>query len=389
MEERLAELVQALVRINSVNATLANGPGEEAIARFVAAQLEGAGLAPEVQAVGNRQYNVVACVRGRGEAPPLVLNAHLDTVGVEGNPALLTPRREGDRVYGRGSYDMKGSVAVMVLLGEVLARQPLPGDVWLTFSADEEDRSRGTEHLVRHWLPTLDPPPVGVIVLEPTEEQIGVAHKGFVWLEVEVHGRAAHGSRPDEGVDAILPLGRALRELGRLAGELESRPPHPLLGHGSLHASLVEGGSAWSVYPAWARLRWERRTLPGEDEAAVARELDRVVQAMQPGPWWVEGRLVFARSPHEVAPEAAVVRALRQARPEAKLVGMAFWTDAALFGAAGLPAVLFGPCGHGAHADEEWVSVRSLARTLETLLAVVRTTWPAAHANPAAGGERE
>lgn len=376
MEERLAGLVQDLVRTNSVNATLANGPGEEAVARFVAAQLQAAGLSPEVQVAGDRQYNVVASIRGRGEAPPLVLNAHLDTVGVEESPALLNPRREGDRVYGRGAYDMKGSVAVMVLLGEMLARRPPPGDVWLTFSADEEDRSRGTEHLVRHWLPALDPPPAGVIVLEPTEEQIGVAHKGFAWLEVEVHGRAAHGSRPDEGVDAILPLGRALQALERLGRELEESVAHPLLGHGSLHASLIEGGTAWSVYPAWARLRWERRTLPDEDEALVARELERVVHAAASGPWRVEGRIVFVRLPHQVSPESPVVRALRRARPEAQQVGMAFWTDAALFGEAGVPAVLFGPCGHGAHAADEWVSVSSLTRTLETLLDVVYTTWP-------------
>ncbi len=196
-------------------------------------------------------------------------------------PAPFTLRREGDRLYGRGAYDMKGGVAVMLALAESFSNHPPAADVWLTFSADEEDRSLGTEQLVRDWLPTVAPKPAAAVFLEPTEEAIGVSHKGFTWFEIEILGQAAHGSRPAEGIDAILPLREALCELDRIRSRLSERPPDPRLGHASLHGGRIEGGSALSVIPARALLQWERRTLPDEDPHDVDRELDRVAAAVQ------------------------------------------------------------------------------------------------------------
>lgn len=378
MERRLQELLGDLVACNSINPTLAGGPGELDIAALIAHTLERAGLQPKVHEVAPGRANVVAVARGRGQAPPLLLNAHVDTVGVEGMEAPFTLRRDGDRLYGRGAYDMKGSAAVMLALAEHYATTPPPGDVLLTFVADEEDHSLGTEYLAKHWLPSLDTPPAAAIVLEPTEEKIAVAHKGFAWLEVEVAGRAAHGSRPDEGIDAALPLGAALSELAALASELAVQPADPLLGHASLHVGQLSGGTAWSVYPAHARLGWERRTLPGEPDAVIHDELERVLHALeiQPGGQRVSGRVVFSRRPHVVPVKSLPVHLLQQACPDAEIAGVAFWADSALLGAH-LPTALYGPRGHGAHAVDEWVSLSSLARVYEAVAHVVESMTPA------------
>lgn len=264
---------------------------------------------------------------------------------------------------------MKGGVAVMLALAESFSKHPPAADVWLTFSADEEDRSLGTEQLVRDWLPTVAPKPAAAVFLEPTEEAIGVAHKGFSWFEIEVLGQAAHGSRPAEGIDAILPLREALAELDRIRSRLSERPPDPLLGHASLHAGRIEGGNALSVIPARALLQWERRTLPDEDPPDVNRELDRVVAAVQrlPGSHRVTGRKIFSRPPYQAPAAAEIIARLRHALPAAPLTGLSFWADSALMGLAGVPSVLFGPVGHGAHAVDEWVSLKSLITVYEVL----------------------
>ena len=372
MEQRLQTLLSELVACNSINPTLAGGPGERAIAALIARLLEAMGLQPEVQDVALDRANVVALVRGRGKAPPLLLNAHVDTVGVEDMDAPFTLRRDGDRLYGRGTYDMKGSAAVMLALAERYTATPPPGDVLLTFVADEEDRSLGTEYLVKHWLPSLETPPAAALVLEPTEEKIAVAHKGFAWLELAVEGRAAHGSRPDEGIDAALPLGAALSELAAIARALAAEPADPLLGHASLHVGHLRGGTAWSVYPAQAHLGWERRTLPGESEATLHTELDRVLQAVaaEPGGHRADGQVVFTRLPHLVPVKSLPVRLLQQACPDAEIAGVAFWADAALLGEH-MPTALYGPQGHGAHAIDEWVSLRSLGRVYEAMITII------------------
>lgn len=372
-ENDIILVLSKLVEINSINPTQSSGPGEDEIAQFVAQYLKKLGLKPETQPVGHNRKNVVAVIPGARHENPLLLNAHLDTVGVEGMDNPFKLRREGDRLYGLGAYDMKGSIAVMLLLAGYFSQHKPPVDILLTFVADEEDKSLGMEYLVEKWLPERSTLPIGGVFLEPTEQDIGVSHKGFVWYEIEVIGKGGHGGRPAEGIDAILPLNAALGELSRIQTEQLSDKGDPLLGRASLHAGIIEGGTALSVIPSRSRLQWERRTLPGESHKELDLELEQVIQAVRnmPGNHKVRGREIFTRPPYEVSHQAHIVKRLQDVSPRSKLVGVSFWADSALAGIAGIPSVLFGPIGHGAHSVEEWVSLKSLVRVYEVLRQLV------------------
>ncbi|MBW2431428.1 MAG: M20/M25/M40 family metallo-hydrolase [Deltaproteobacteria bacterium] len=373
MEKQFISLLSRLVRINSVNSTLSGGPGEAELAKFVLYHLQQLNLRAEIQTIAPGRANVVARVPGSGQNNSLLLNSHLDTVGVEGMTDPFTLRQEEDKLYGRGAYDMKGSVAVMLLLADFLIRHPPPLDILLTFVADEEDKSAGMEYLVDKWLLAVSPRPIGAIFLEPTEEEIGVSHKGFNWYELEVNGKAAHGSRPEEGIDAILPLRSALEELNRIQHDLKERDPDPLLGYASLHSSIIEGGTELSVIPSHSRLQWERRTLPGESQRDLAQELERIYQAVKnhPGGHATTAREFFVRPPHSIPDDALILKRFQQASPQSAAVGLSYWADSALAAQAGIPSVLFGPIGHGAHAVDEWVSLKSLIRVYEVLKKVI------------------
>ncbi len=369
MENSIVTLLRELVRINSVNLTLSQGPGENEIVKFIQHRLDELELHPEIHAVAPERYNLTAVVSGATPGKSLLLNGHLDTVGVEGMDAPFVLRQEDDRLYGRGAYDMKGSLAVILLLAEYFTHHPPPLDILLTFVADEEDKSLGMDHLVEKWLPDISPLPIGAIFLEPTEEDIGVCHKGFSWYELEVAGKAAHGSQPEKGIDAILPLRSALDELSKIQAELLNCKPDPLLGFATLHSSMIAGGTELSVIPSYSRLQWERRTLPEESRQTLELELERTVQAVydHPGDHEVKGRQLFLRPPYRVPDDAEILSRLQKASPQSRLVGLPFWADSALAGKAGIPSVLFGPTGHGAHAVDEWVSLNSLVRIFETL----------------------
>jgi acetylornithine deacetylase len=369
MENKIISILSDLVGIDSVNLTLANGPGEIEIAEFVHQYLHRLGLDAEIQIVAPGRANVVCILSGTIRNRSILLNAHLDTVGVENMQDPFVLKQQGDKLFGRGAYDMKGSAALMLLLAEYLVQERPPIDVYLTFVADEEDKSIGMTHLVDKWLPQISPLPMGAIVLEPTELQIGVGHKGFTWYEIEIIGKAAHGSRPAEGVDAILPLRAALDEINNIQTELYNRPADHLLGHATVHSSLIEGGSELSVIPARSKLLWERRSLPEESQQDLSGELKRILAAVEnhPGAHTVKGQELFVRPPYRVSDKAEVLKCLQSASPQSKPVGLSFWADSALCAKAEIPSVLFGPVGHGAHAVDEWVSLKSLAKVYAVL----------------------
>ena len=362
------QLAAALVSIDSVNPDLVpGGAGETEIATFVAAWLREAGLEVELIEAAPGRPSVVGVARGSGGGSSLMLNAHMDTVGVEGMARPFSADIRGGRLYGRGAYDMKGSLAACMLAVSRLASDGLAGDVVLAAVADEEHASIGMQSVLRERRTDA------AIVTEPTGLGVCIAHKGFVWAEIELEGRAAHGSRPDEGRDAIIAMAPVLTRLADLQASLDAAPGHPLVGPGSVHASLIEGGQELSSYPARCVLSLERRTAPGENADEFKRECEALIEGLE----GTELRLGLARDPFEVERDAAVVGAMgRAAREvtgaEARIYGETYWMDAALIQAAGVPTVVFGPAGAGAHSVEEWVDLASVQACSDALVAAAR-----------------
>jgi acetylornithine deacetylase len=278
-----------------------------------------------------------------------------------------TPRIESERLYGRGAYDMKAGVAAALIAVREVSRRGLAGDVVLAAVADEEHASLGMQEALRRL--SAD----AAVVTEPTELQLTVAHKGFVWSEIEVTGRPAHGSRPHLGVDAIVKMGAVLRQLEQLERSLAERT-HPLLGRASVHASLIEGGVELSSYPARCKLGLERRTLPGETGREIEAELESLLERCRQADAQFEAahRILLVREAFEIDPQDEFVALATEVAGEVlgepvAIGGASYWTDAAFIAAAGIPTVLFGPGGEGAHAVEEWVSLtdtEAVARTL-------------------------
>lgn len=365
------DLLDALVRIDSVNPGLdRNGAGEVQIAAYVAEWGRSAGLNVEVlDRTAGRLSLILRGGRDRG-GRRLLLCGHLDTVGLAGNPDGLTPRIEGDRFYARGAYDMKAGLAAALIAGRDAALAGVGGEVIVAAVADEELASLGVQEVLTHLGETkID----GAVVTEPTERQIGTAHRGFAWTELTVTGVAAHGSRPHLGADAILAAGHLLVAFDDFDQQVRGRP-HPFLGPGNVHASLIRGGTEESTIPDRCVFTVERRTLPGETvervEADVA-DLLRRCRFADPR-LDVSTRTVLYRPPMETLPTAPIVKALvAVAEPGTTLAPMSYWADSALIAATGIPTVLYGPDGEGAHGDIEWVSLSGtrIATTVLTRLA--------------------
>ena len=374
-------LLQGLVRHDSRNPSLCPGaPGEGPVAAWLAEVLTDWGMAVTLQPVAPGRHNVVARV-GPSDGPgrSLMFNGHLDVVDVG---QMVHPpfdaTVDGDRMFGRGTSDMKGGVAAMCAAAARVASQ-LTGPLIVAGVIDEEYESLGTRALIASGI-RAD----AAVVTEPTRLTIGPAHRGFTWVEFECSGVAAHGSRYDLGIDAIAHAAALLAELGRLETTVLGTRRHPLLGRPSLHAATISGGTGWSTYPDRCVLRIERRTLPGESTPEVLAEFGRVCDAVRAEvpALRVTMRHVLTQAPSDVATDAPIVTslgdALRATGHPAPLTGVSAWTDAALLNAAGIPAICFGPGDMGlAHADEEYISLDEVDRATD-VLARLALDWTAA-----------
>jgi acetylornithine deacetylase len=362
-----------LVAANSVNPSLVPGaPGEAAAAEVARAAMTAAGLDVITQFAAPGRPNVIGVLEGREPGPSMMFCGHLDTVGVEGMTDPFVPRIEGDRLFGRGAQDMKGGVAAMIAAAAALAPTWRRGRLVVAAVADEEHMSLGAEALVRDFRADM------AIVTEPTDLRVAVAHKGFAWVDIVTHGRAAHGSRPDEGRDAIAYMGRVLGALEARDRELRSRPPIPFQGTGSLHASIIRGGRELSSYPDHCVLQVERRTVCGEDDAAVHAEVDAILGSLAAADrdFRADARVTACRPAYRLDPAHALPRALGDALSarglDGEATGMSFWTDAAVLAAAGVPSVLFGPGGAGLHSLSEYVNVPDVLACRDVLVAGTR-----------------
>lgn len=360
-----------LVRINSINPSIApDGPGEAQIAAYVARALGALGLETAVREPEPSRATAVGTLKGSGGGRSLMLHGHADTVGVDGMPGPFSATIRGGRLYGRGAHDMKGSLAACIGAAKALvdARAQLKGDLVIAAVADEEYGSLGTTDLVGRY------PVDAAIVTEPTNLDICLAHKGYIWIEVETKGKAAHGSRFAEGIDANMHMGRFLAELEKLERALRAGPAHPLVGPPSLHAAMMNGGSGLSTYAARCTLKIERRTIPGETEAKAVAEIRAIVDRLAAADptFSATVRPFFVREPFEVSPDAEIVKVLSRSAREVldrlpALVGDTPWMDSALLAEAGVETAVMGPRGAGEHSIEEWVDLDSVVQMAEIL----------------------
>ncbi len=374
MSDYAINLLRDLIAIDSVNPSLVpGGAGEKEIADAVAAELRKIGLDVELEDAAPGRPNVIGVLEGRAPGRSLMYCGHLDTVGVIGMDAPFDPVEREGRLYGRGSADMKGGVASMIAAARSIAHSGLAsGRVIVAAVADEEYASVGAAAVIKRWHAD------GAFVLEPTDLEIGIAHKGFSWVEITTDGIAAHGSRPLEGRDAILRMGRVLSGLESLHRELQLKPPHPIVGNASLHASLITGGRELSTYPDRCTLQLERRTISGESAETALHEIHQILDRLktEDPEFSAHAKFLFGQPPYEIPPDHDLPSILRselvRQKRAAKSSGMTFWTDAAILAQAGIPSVIFGPGGAGIHGLEEYVRIEEVLVCRDVLIDATR-----------------
>ncbi len=364
-------VARELIAIDSVNPDLVpRSAGEGAVATWCADWLAARGFDVTTYESRVGRPSLAAISRGSGGGRSLMLNGHLDTVGVAtwvGEP--FTPELRDGNLYGRGAFDMKGGVAAMLVAAARTAGQRR-GDVIVTLVADEEFGSHGTEEVLTHV--TAD----AAIVTEPSGLEVTLAHRGFAWFEIEITGVAAHGSQPERGIDAIEHAARVMTALDDLRSSLERGPGHPVLGHGTVRVSTIDGGVDAATVAPLCTLTVERRFLPGETPAFVEQQLRDAILAV-PGRATTDVRTLVARGAFEADPDWPIVASVsahveRVRGAPAITRGEPFWADAGLILEAGIPCLIIGVDGGGAHADIEWATTRSIEQLTDILEGTIR-----------------
>lgn len=359
-----------LVKINSVNPSLEQGgAGERDIGNYIHNALLSLGFDSTIETLAPKRVNIIGKRKGTGNGKSLMLNAHMDTVGVLGMADPFEAGIKDGRLYGRGAYDMKGSIASILGVAKAVSENniQLSGDLILTFVADEEYESLGASELIKSI--SAD----ACIVTEPTGLKICLGHRGFGVYEITTEGKIAHGGLHQEGIDANLKMGLVLNELNNLSKQITANNYHPLCGQASLHVPLINGGQSLFIYSGSCTIQVERRTLPGEKEQEVFDELKKILNDLeaQDKDFKATIKQIIWRNPHEIEKESVIVKTLAKSvgqfhTPE--FIGHTWWEDSGLFGEAGIPTVIVGPKGGGIHQQVEWVELESLEILSEILL---------------------
>ncbi len=375
-ESAATKLLGELVKIDSVNPSLVPGAkGEAEIAEYLAGWLKNIGIKARVDEVEKGRCNVIGVLKGSGEGKSLMLNGHTDTVGYEYMTIdPLKPVVKEGRMYGRGTFDMKGGfVASLAALKAIVeSGTQLRGDVVVAGVCDEEYASIGTERLMeKTWVDAA-------IVGESSALQIERCHKGFAWIDIESKGVAAHGSAWQVGVDAISKMGRVLTGLEELGEKLQKKK-HLMVGPGSVHASIIKGGLELSTYPDKCILRIERRLIPGEDKKKVEEEIESLLMkvADTDPKFSASYEITFYRSPMDVPEKEELCQTIVACSKEAIqvtpiFVGGSGWLDTQIIWEKGIPAVSYGPAGDGAHSAVEWVDLKTVMDAAKVQELVIR-----------------
>ena len=377
-ETYTVDLLKELVATNSVNPNVGNGPGEAAIGKLLRDRLDSiGGLEVRTQPVAEGRSNVIATMKGLGGGRSLMLNGHTDTVGVDGMTIdPFKPSIQNGLLHGRGSCDMKGALAAMIAAMKAVADSGtrLRGDLVFSAVVDEEYKSLGIKKLVQEFRTDA------AIVGEPTAMKVATAHKGFVWIEIEVKGKAAHGSVPEKGVNAIAHTAKIVSATEKLARDLGSKV-HPLLGTPKIHTSTIQGGTHWSIIPEHCVLRLERRTLPGETPKSVMAEIEEILHTIKQenANFNAVARSPYDMPPLETAESERIVQLTQQALAEttgteAAVIGVPYWTDGALLSALGsIPTCIFGPGDIGvAHSADEYIALDSVLNSARVYSSIIQ-----------------
>ena len=361
-----------MVQINSVNPGLdENGPGEYEIGMYIAERLQEMGVEPIIDELSAGRLNVTGMIKGDGTGRSLMLNAHMDTVGVKGMAEPFSGRIEDGKLYGRGAYDMKGSIAAILGAAKSIQESSImpKGDLVLSFVADEEYESIGAEALVKK-IRTDD-----AIVAEPTDLRLCTAHRGFGIWKITTKGKTAHGGNHHLGVDANGNMGLLMAELYGWSEQLHNEKVHPLCGAASMHLPLVNGGRSLFVYSHECEIHVERRTLPGENREVIEGELRELMEELERrhAGFKASLELVIWRSPYEIETGKSIVKRVTNSLNKAtgiqtEIIGHTWWEDSAIFGDAGIETVVLGPIGGGIHEDVEWVELDSVCKLAKTFL---------------------
>jgi acetylornithine deacetylase len=334
------------------------------------------GVETAMERADDEHDNLVGCIKGSGGGNSLTLYAHCDTVGYElWRDAALCPRVEGDRLIGLGAADDKGhAAAIMMAIREVVRNKtPLRGDIYVCLAADEEGQSCGVMEYVKKHEPT----PTLVLEASPIGEMT-ITHQGFGWLDIDVSGRAAHGSAPDAGIDAIARMAEVIVRLQRNQRELFAKNPHPLNGETVYHTGIISGGTDYATYPAACRLGIEIGVQPGETIECRIREIEAIFQEIRAIYPDFNGSVAerIARKPFEARGHEKLYQTISSvveeiAGKKAKGVGQNSWGDAQLFQDAGFPTIETGAMGDNLHSPGEWVSIPELEQLTRVIVATI------------------
>ncbi|MDX1629378.1 MAG: M20/M25/M40 family metallo-hydrolase, partial [Fulvivirga sp.] len=311
-------------------------------------------------------------IKGTGGGRSIMLNAHMDTVDVTQMKHPFSASIKDGKLYGRGAQDMKGSIAAILAMAKKIKdnKVRLKGDVILSFVADEEYNSMGTEHALKKYHTD------GAIVTEPTDLNVCIAHKGFGLFEFVTKGKQAHGGLPDEGIDANMHMAAVMQELSVMSDQLKQTPAHPLLGHPSIHIPVIEGGSAPFMYANQCKLILEKRTLPGEKQDDVLKSLKAINKKLSKRQINAKVGTLMWRDAFEANKQGLMVTSLCDAFKDvtgenSNFIGHPWWEDSALISNKGIDTVIFGPKGHGLHSTVEWVDIQSVATMVDVLYKTV------------------
>ena len=371
---RTAKLLRELIALPSVNPAFLPlqhpHAGEQRMADFLAATAAKAGLEVELQAVFPGRSNLLARLSPVGKIKQRILLApHLDTVN--GTEDQFTPRTTSGKIFGRGACDTKGSVAAMLnALCELAKSKRRPKETEIVFAGlvDEEHGQAGSRALAASGLKADL-----AIVGEPTCLQVVTAHKGSLWLQLETHGKSAHGARPELGRNAVHAMARIVDLLQTDYAAQLRRQTHPLLGHPTVSVGVIAGGTQANIVPDHCTILIDRRTLPGETGTGVEREIKSLLRTKHLAATVMNGKMASClplETNHKLPLVAKFLRSARQARP----AGVHYFCDASVLAHGGIPSIVFGPGDIAqAHTADEWIAVRSLDRAGQMLLKFLKS----------------